>query len=700
MNYSEKTNELNIARKCGKETVVALAGNPNVGKSTVFNELTGLDQHTGNWPGKTVSTAQGGYSCSGGDYLLVDLPGTYSLSASSAEEEVARDFLCFGDYDCVLIVMDATNIERNLNFTLQVLEVTSKAVVCLNLCDEAERKGIVIDEDELSLLLGVPVVKAAARSGKGMEELKSAVKSVALNERRTFCVKTEYPEHIESAISSLSGVINSEPSTKISKRKLCLIALEREQSFLSAVSEYLGEDLISALDLAQKSDIINKETARDEIAAAIVSRSEQIAKECVFFKNGDHTLRDRRIDRVLTSKRTGIPIMLLLLSLIFFLTMVGANYPSDWLSSLFDYIGTLLYKAFHYLGVPSFLEGLLLDGVYGTLSWVISVMLPPMAIFFPLFTILEDLGYLPRIAFNLDKFFKKAGAHGKQALTMCMGFGCNACGVTGCRIIDSPRERKIAVVTNNFVPCNGRFPMLIAVINMFLVGAVALPLRSAAAAAVLTAVILLGVGATLLCSKLLSLTVLKGVPSSFALELPPYRRPQIGRVIVRSLFDRTAFVLSRAIAVAAPAGAIIWLFSNISVGGSSLLVTFSSALDPIGRFFGLDGMILMGFLLGFPANEIVVPIILMGYLGAGTMPSLGGFAETGALLSANGWTVTTAVCFLIFSLMHFPCATTCITIYKETKSLKWTLFSVFLPTACGLVLCASVNALSLLCQTI
>ena len=657
--------------------VIALAGNPNVGKSTVFNELTGLNQHTGNWTGKTVSTALGHYAYQGSDYTVVDLPGTYSLTASSEEERVARDYLCFGNYDCMVIVMDATNLERNLIFTLQLLEVNSKAVICLNLCDEARKKGIEIDINELTLHLGVPVIPTSARSGEGIDELRNAVKEVTENKRKTFSVKTEYPLEIDKAIEQCGNI----------PKWIALKLIEQDIDFVCEIAK----NCEIPLEIEGISAIIEKEKARELIAQAIVHRCEYIVRECVTLISGDYTLRDRKIDCVLTSKKTGIPIMLGLLCVIFFLTAVGANYPSEWLSSMFSYIGRLLEKGATAIGMPLFLKGLLINGVYNTLTWVVSVMLPPMAIFFPLFTLLEDLGYLPRIAFNLDSAFRKAGTHGKQALTMCMGLGCNACGVTGCRIIDSPRERLIAIITNNFMPCNGRFPMLISVINMFLVSAVILPLRAVSSAITLVAVIIVGVFVTLIVSKLLSVTVLKGKSSTFALELPPYRRPQLGRVIVRSMLDRTVFVLSRAVLVAAPAGAIIWLFANINIGGASLLSQSAEFLNPFAELFGLDGMILMGFILGFPANEIVVPIVLMGYMSTSNMVLMSSVADMGNLLVMHGWTIKTALCFITFSLMHFPCATTMLTIFKETKSIKQTLSAFLIPTLTGLFVCFVIN---------
>ncbi len=691
---------LTISRTTPKDKIVALAGNPNVGKSTVFNSLTGLKQHTGNWPGKTVTNAQGRYRHKDTHFIMVDLPGTYSLMANSAEEEVARDFICFAEPDATVVVTDATCLERNLNLVLQTLEITNKAVVCVNLIDEAKRKKIRIDLVSLSKLLGVPVVGTNARKSKGLVELMDAVYEVS-HHADTTPFKITYDETVEQAVGMIEPAVKERLGDKPSSRWMALKLLDGDETLLRSIKTSLGFDLMESEAIREKVNDarillrkakIDTDALRDRIVSNIVSTAENICSQTVKFENTTYNQTDRKIDRVLTSRIFGLPIMLALLGVIFWLTMTGANYPSQWLSDGLFWIEDQLTALFTRLGAADWLHGVIVLGMYRTLAWVVSVMLPPMAIFFPLFTLLEDLGYLPRVAFNLDKFFKKASACGKQALTMCMGFGCNAAGVVGCRIIDSPRERLIATITNCFVPCNGRFPTLIAIITMFFAALVTGPFQSVISALLLVGVILFGIVMTLFVSKMLSRTVLKGLPSSFTLELPPYRKPQIGKIIVRSVCDRTLFVLGRAVTVAAPAGIIIWALANITVGGVSLLAHGAAFFDPFAQLIGLDGFILMAFILGFPANEIVVPIIIMSYMATGNLLELDSLSQLRELLVSHGWTWLTAVCMMLFSLMHWPCGTTCWTIKKETQSWKWTAVSFLVPTVCGIVICFIITS--------
>lgn len=691
---------LKIERTTPDEKVIALAGNPNVGKSTVFNSLTGLKQHTGNWPGKTVTNAQGRYRHENRNFIMVDLPGTYSLMANSVEEEVARDFICFANPDATVIVADATCLERNLNLVLQTLEITDKVVVCVNLIDEAKRKKIRIDLDSLSKQLGVPVIGTNARKGQGLEELMDAVCAVSCNAAAS-PLKIIYDENIEKAIESVEPTAGAILKDKLNSRWVALKLMDGDKTLLKAIRKYLGFNLMDDAEIAQKvkeaKEILHEagidpDILRDSIVSRIVKRAESICRKAVKFENAKYNQTDRKIDRVLTSRVFGLPIMLALLGVIFWLTITGANYPSQILADGLFWTEDHLTAFFAWLGTPTWVHGILVLGIYRTLAWVVSVMLPPMAIFFPLFTLLEDLGYLPRVAFNMDKFFKRACACGKQALTMCMGFGCNAAGIVGCRIIESPRERLIATITNNFVPCNGRFPTLIAIITMFFAAIAAGPFQSVVSALVLVGVILFGILMTLFISKMLSKTVLKGIPSSFTLELPPYRKPQIGKIIVRSILDRTLFVLGRAVVVAAPAGLIIWVLANIQIGDLSILSRCANFFDPFARLMGLDGFILMAFILGFPANEIVVPIIIMSYMATGSIMELDSLDQLRQLLVSHGWTWLTAVCMMIFSLCHWPCGTTCWTIKKETQSWKWTAVSFIVPTVTGIVICLIVAA--------
>lgn len=685
------------------EKVVALAGNPNVGKSTVFNALTGLKQHTGNWPGKTVECAKGNVEDKGNKFQLVDLPGSYSLLAHSEEEEIARDFICFEKPDAVIVVCDGTTLERNMNLVLQIMETTKNVILCVNLLDEAKRKNIEINLNKLSDILKIPVIGTAARSGKGLEKIFPSLYELFSNKKDDIYI-VRYPEELEREISILQEDLEKFLPDTLNARWATVRVLEDDKSFFESLSKYENIDLsanknldekIKASRLRLQDKTYNPEKIKDSIVEAFVNNAEEICKDTVIYKNKNYNQRDRKLDKLFTSKTTGFLIMFLLLLGVFWITIAGANVPSDLINKLLFSWEDNILAFLKNIGLPKSIYGPLVFGVYRVVAWVISVMLPPMAIFFPLFTLLEDFGYLPRVAFNLDKYFQKCNACGKQALTMCMGFGCNAAGVTGCKIIDSPRERLIAILTNNFVPCNGRFPTIIATITMFLVmGFGGGFLSSLFSAFILALVIILGVFITILASKILSETLLKGIPSSFTLELPPYRVPQVGTVIVRSIFDRTIFVLGRAVVVAAPAGIIIWLLANINFGDMSILNHLVNFLEPLARLMGLDGVILTAFLLGLPANETVVPIIIMTYLSKGSLLELDDINVMRNLLVNNGWTIITAINVILFSLMHWPCGTTLLTIHKETGSIKWTVISFLLPTVFGIVSCICFTSLA------
>ena len=583
---------------------IALIGNPNVGKSTIFNTLTGMHQHTGNWPGKTVSSARGIFEYKDKKYEVVDLPGTYSLIASSEEEMVSRDYILSLDYDLVIVVCDSLCLERNLNLVFQILEVTKNVIVVVNLMDEAKKKNVDINLDLLEKKLGIKVVGTSARSKIGISDLKEEIYSF------NKCESTNNSNKIE------------------------------EESFIYEVSE-------------KSKNIVSK----------VVKESSSKKEKMDYF-----------LDKLLTNKYTAFPLMLILMMFIFWLTIVGANYPSELLFNLFTIIEKHLYIFFSFL--PHFLDDLLVNGILKTLGWVVSVMLPPMAIFFPLFTLLEDLGILPRVAFNLDKVFQKCNSCGKQSLCMMMGFGCNAAGVVGTRIIDSKRERLIAILTNAFIPCNGRFPIILVIISIFITSSIFFKVS------ILTLLIIFSILITFLISFILSKTLLKGYKSSFTLELPPYRKPQFIKVIIRSVFDKTLHILLRSIIVTVPVGIIIYLLAN-----TGLLSYINNFFNPFGKLMGLDGVIITAFILGFPANEIILPIILMSYLSLGTLTDYTSILELKTILVENNWTLLTAVNMLILILFHFPCATTCLTIRKETSSNKWMIISMLLPLLIGIILC-------------
>ncbi len=673
---------------------VALAGNPNVGKSTLFNSLTGKHRHTGNWSGKTVDTAISDVKYGSSLISFADIPGTYSLISHSKEEEVARNYICFGGADVTVVVCDATSLEHSLSLVLQIGEVNRRTLVCVNLMDEAEKKGISIDTKELSRLLGVPVIATVARDKRTLRGLLSEISEFASRRDDGFSYRVKYPEQIMHAVSIAKAALSGKDTGGVSPFWIAMRLIEGDGELIRELSGKLGEDAMCAevLDAVERareylfSVGIDEEKFRDLTVGAIISDAAELAESVSKKSTRDTRWRERRIDKVLTGRLLAFPVMLLLLALVLVITLYLANIPSELLGRLFTYIECKLLLLFSYLEVPTVITDALVLGVFRILGNVVSVMLPPMAIFFPMFTILEDSGYLPRVAYNLDRPFAASGACGKQALTMCMGLGCNAVGVSGARIIDSERERLLAIITNSLVPCNGRLPMLVSIASVgFIIAFGSAPSLLVAFAVFL--LILLGVFMTFPITLLLSRTLLRGECSSFTIELPPYRRPQFLKVIITSLSTKVVSVLLRAIAVAAPMGLLIFLLSNVYVGELSLITQMANALDPVGRLMGFDGVILLSFILGLPANEIVIPIAVMIYTCGGVMPEDVGIGALSTLFEGCGWTVGTAVSVALFSLFHFPCSTTLITAYKETKSIKYTFLTFIIPTMLGIFLC-------------
>lgn len=698
MNFTDIFQKRSRLKNESKEEYrIALAGNPNVGKSTIFNNLTGMHQHTGNWTGKTVANATGECIYKEQKYTFIDLPGTYSIMSNSEEEEIARDYICFGNPDTTVVVVDATTLERNLNLVFQIMEITDNVILCVNLLDEAKKKKIKVDLKKLSNELGIPVVGTIARNKRTLDKLLETIKKACENKISIQPKRVIYQKNIEDTIAKLTKVLKEKYSLNENMyRWISLKIIDGEEKIIKSIEKNLEIEILENKEIQSIIENIKKDNDfninyKDIIISKIVETAEKISNKVCIFEDKDYSERDRKIDKILTSKKYGIPIMMLFLGLIFWLTIVGANYPSQFLFDMFSKFQEKLINFATYINCPSWLSDMLILGVYQTLTWVVSVMLPPMAIFFPLFTILEDLGYLPRIAFNMDGFFKKACCSGKQMITMCMGFGCNACGVTGCRIINSPRERLIAIITNNLVPCNGRFPFLITIATIFIAGTIEGIGASIISTISVMLVIVLGIFLTLIISKVLSKTILKGMPSSFILEMPPYRKPQFCKIFVRSIFDRTLFILGRAVAVAMPAGLVIWLFANIGINGSSILDLIVNFLDPFARLMGLDGYILTGFILGIPANEIVLPIILMCYLQGKALINIEDTLAIGEILRQNGWTILTAINVMIFTILHFPCATTLLTIKKETGKMRWVVLSFLIPTVFGIIICMLTN---------
>lgn len=644
---------------------ILLCGNPNVGKSSIFNLLTISHEHTGNWTGKTVSVVS--KKIKKKDYILVDLPGIYSLSSLSEEENITKNVLLFDDYEKIIYVADACNLERNLNLLLQILEINKNIILCINMIDELDSKNIKIDFNRLSEILNIPVVTCSCKNKKGIDKLLSMLDS---SQESTYSYI--YNECIENKIMELQNLVIA----PFNERGIITKLLQKDTNIIDEIFKRYNTNIFSDELKNYLNNLCDNITY--EISIKINEISREIYRKIVI---NNYKKEIKKFDIIFSSKIYAIPLILLIMFIIFYITIILSNYPSELLTLLFNKIENVLLYLSIKINIPNIIYEPIIFGIYRIVSFVISVMLPPLIIFFILFTYAEESGILPRIAFNFDKIFNKCNCHGKQSLTMCTGFGCNACAVAGARIIDSDRDKKIAILTNSFIPCNGRFPMIIALVSMFFVNINNKLLVSL----YVTLFVLFGIIISLIVSLILSKTLLKGYPGFFILELPDYKRVNIKKVLKESINYKALSIIKKAILISAPSGLIIWLLTNININNLSLFNYLAKSLDYFSNIFGMDGIIFSSFILGFPANEIVLPIMLMGYLNNSNVTVINNLNIIKNILINNGWTMITATSVILFSIMHFPCATTLYTIKRELGT-KWAIYAFFIPLITGLII--------------
>ena len=663
-----------------RRIVVAMAGNPNVGKSVIFNALTGSRQHVGNWPGKTVERAEGVFQHQGREIRLVDLPGTYSLAAQSPEEMIARDYIVSGEPDVVVSIVDATCLERNLNLVLQILELTDKVVVVLNLMDEVRRQGWEIDVEALEEVLGVPVVPTVAIEGEGLPELVEAIAQVAEGRRKTYPVSVDYGLSVEGYTQTLQEDL-SYMGIEERSRWVALKLLEDDPEIVEAFKQgklaVLGlaapSALPEALQALLRRAVRLREGIRPDAKVEIIRRRYEFAHDVVHrvahrLRPEEESLTDR-IDHIVTHKVWSWPIMLAVFLAIFWITINGAEIAGGWLEAFFSWVIRAVRTWLMSVQAPWWVSGALVDGFIVGIGTVITVMLPPMIILFTAFALLEDLGLLPRVAFNLDRPMQVLGSQGKQTLTWGMSFGCNVTGVMASRIIENKKVQLVSILTSPLIICSGGYGAGIALV-IALFGDRALP--------VMLSLVLLSLGAASLATLILNKTLFRGEPGGFVLEMPPYRKPKWGQVAWRALVDRVAHTMWRAVEFAGPASLLIWLLGNLPPGvpfEQTAVGWMVRTLAPLGRPFGLTGEMLTALLFTLPAKEIVVPALAMTY---GLQTTL---VESEGVLNylPQAWTPLSSYTFMVFFMLYLPCLVTVWATWKETRSLKWTMMGLLVP---------------------